>query len=95
MQVLKTDEFSSWLIGLRDRQARNAVLARIDRLLLGNAGDARSVGSGVSEMRIHHGPGYRIYFVRRGLEFIILLAGGDKSTQREDIQKAIRQAKQL
>lgn len=95
MQILKTDEFARWLHGLRDRQARNAILARVDRLSLGNVGDARSVGSGVSELRIHHGPGYRIYFVRRGLECIVLLAGGDKSTQRDDIQKAIRMAKQL
>ncbi|MFO1492356.1 MAG: type II toxin-antitoxin system RelE/ParE family toxin [Kiritimatiellia bacterium] len=71
------------------------ILARIDRLGLGHLGDVRPVGQGVSEMRIHQGPGYRIYIAQRGSECVILLAGGDKSTQRDDIQKAIRMARQL
>ena len=95
MDILRTSDFTKWLHGLRDRQARMVILARIDRLSLGHVGDVRPVGQGVSEMRVHQGPGYRIYFVQRGAECIILLAGGDKSTQRDDIQKAIRMAKQL
>lgn len=88
LEVLQTEAFRQWFRGLRDAQAQNRVRARIRRLVRGNFGDARSVGSGVSELRIHYGPGYRIYYVRRGLAVVILLAGGDKSSQRDDIQRA-------
>ena len=88
MQVVRTDEFAEWLINLRDRQGRAKVLSRIDRLEEGNPGVTRSVGSGVFEMKIDFGPGYRVYFIRRGEEIVILLCGGDKSTQQRDIQRA-------
>jgi putative addiction module killer protein len=90
--ILRTQIFSDWLIALRDATARARIQARIDRLALGNPGDVRFVGSGVSEMRIDHGPGYRVYFVRRKELTIILLAGGDKRTQKRDIAKAIELA---
>ncbi|MBX9991298.1 type II toxin-antitoxin system RelE/ParE family toxin [Phreatobacter oligotrophus] len=88
MVVRQTSVFAEWLRGLRDLQARARILVRIDRLALGNAGDVQPVGEGVSEMRVHHGPGYRVYFMRRGDEVIILLCGGDKSTQARDIEVA-------
>jgi putative addiction module killer protein len=80
---------------LRDRQVKARVLVRIDRLSLGNPGDVRPIGEGVSEMRIDYGPGYRIYFLRRGEQVIILLTGGDKSTQAKDIAAALRLARTL
>ncbi|WP_441228767.1 type II toxin-antitoxin system RelE/ParE family toxin [Tardiphaga sp. 20_F10_N6_6] len=96
MPVIKrTDEFSIWLKNLRDIRARAKILSRIDRLELGNPGDVAPVGDGVSEMRIHYGPGYRVYFVRRGDELIILLCGGDKSSQSADIAAAKQLAHQL
>lgn len=95
VEVRKTDIFAAWLDGLRDIRARARVQARIERLAIGNAGDVRPAGEGVSEMRIDHGPGYRVYFVRRGSELVILLAGGDKSTQESDIKLALRLAKSL
>ena len=85
----RTDEFARWLRGLRDLRAKAIVQARVERLLCGNPGDVRPVGAGVSELRIHFGPGYRIYFQQRGALLIILLAGGDKSTQAKDIKAAI------
>jgi len=88
MVVRQTSVFAEWLRGLRDLKARARILVRIDRLALGNAGDVQPVGEGVSEMRVHHGPGYRVYFMRRGDEVIILLCGGDKSTQARDIEVA-------
>ena len=88
MVVRQTSVFAEWLRGLRDLQARARILVRIDRLALGNAGDVQPVGEGVSEMRVHHGPGYRVYFMRHGDEVIILLCGGDKSTQARDIEVA-------
>jgi putative addiction module killer protein len=87
--VEQTDGFATWLVGLRDGKARARIQARIDRLALGNPGDVKPVGSGVSEMRIDYGPGYRVYFCRRNRVVIVLLAGGDKRTQRKDIAKAI------
>ncbi len=81
IQIRKTDPFAQWLDDLRDIQARARVQARIERLAAGNAGDVQPVGEGVSELRIHYGPGYRVYFKKRGQELIILLAGGDKSTK--------------
>src|SRR5580704_3621562 len=88
VEVLKTAAFSDWMIGLRDHRARAKIAARIDRLALGNPGDVESVGEGVSELRIHYGPGYRVYFIRRGKKLIVLLCGGDKSTQTKDIKTA-------
>jgi putative addiction module killer protein len=92
IEVRKTATFSDWMAALRDHRARAKIAARIDRLALRNAGDARPVGEGVSELRIHHGPGYRVYFVARGETLIILLCGGDKSTQARDIKTAKRLA---
>ncbi len=93
--IYTTDVFDRWFISLRDRQAKARIQARIDRAEMGNFGDCAPVGEGVSEMRIHYGPGYRVYFVQRGIEVVILLAGGDKSTQRKDIQTAIALARDL
>lgn len=93
--IRKTDEFARWLDALRDLQARARVLVRIERLAAGLAGDVKPVGSGVSELRIPHGPGYRVYFKRVGRELIVLLAGGDKKSQTKDIQRAIQLARDL
>jgi len=89
IEIRKTDTFAKWLDGLSDIRARARILARIDRLADGNPGDVKSVGEGVSEMRIDYGPGYRVYYVVRGRELIILLAGGDKSSQPRDIKTAL------
>jgi putative addiction module killer protein len=93
--IKRTDEFSSWLRDLRDIRARAKVLARIDRLSLGNPGDVAPVGDGISEMRIHYGPGYRVYYVQRGEEIVVLLCGGDKSSQVSDIRAAKKLANEL
>ena len=93
--VKRTPEFSSWLKELRDIRARAKIVARIDRLVLGNPGDVAPVGSGVSEMRIHYGPGYRVYFSQRGAEIVVLLCGGDKGSQVSDIAMAKRLASEL
>lgn len=90
IEILKTAEFDTWLRSLKNREARSRILARIDRLAMGNAGDVKPVGSGVSEMRIDCGAGYRVYFAQRGPILILLLCGGDKSSQQRDIEKAIR-----
>jgi len=95
VEVRKTDVFARWIDGLTDPQARARILARIERLAMGNPGDVAPVGEAVSELRIHHGPGYRVYFKQSGKEIIILLAGGDKRTQAKDIKLAIRLAKNL
>ena len=95
IEIRQTATFSAWFAKLRDRQARARVLVRIDRLSLGNPGDVRPVGEGVSEMRIDYGPGYRVYFLRRGEQVIILLTGGDKSTQARDIAAALKLARTL
>ena len=79
-----------WLTGLRDQKAIARIQIRIDRLALGNPGDVRPVGSGISEMRIDYGPGYRVYFSQRGSDLVILLCGGDKTTQKSDIENAKR-----
>jgi len=92
-RIEQTDGFAKWLSGLRDGQARTRILARIDRLALGNPGDVKPVGAGVSEMRIDYGPGYRVYYFRRDRVLIVLLAGGDKRTQQRDIARAITLAK--
>ncbi len=83
-EIFKTARFDTWLRKLRDRHA----VARIDRLAVGNPGDVKPVGSGISEMRIDYGPGYRVYFMRQGTVIIVLLCGGDKTTQQIDIQEA-------
>jgi putative addiction module killer protein len=92
--INRTEEFDSWLKGLRDLRARAKVLIRIDRLALGNPGDVAPVGEGVSEMRIDHGPGYRVYFKQRG-DIATLLWGGDKDSQSSDIRKAKALANEL
>jgi putative addiction module killer protein len=89
-EVLRTPQFGAWVAALRDETAQALVASRIDRLAAGSFGDVKSVGSGVMEARIHHGPGYRLYFTRRGRELILMLAGGDKSSQRRDIEAAIK-----
>ena len=91
----QTDEFSGWLRRLRDANAVARIAGRIRRMEMGNPGDNRSVGQGVLEMRIDYGPGYRVYYVHRGAEIVILLCGGDKRTQQQDIKKALRMAETL
>ncbi len=88
IEVLQTEAFLKWLSELRDRSAKARILVRIDRLKLGLTGDTKSVGGSVSELRIDHGLGYRVYYTWRGRELVLLLAGGDKGTQARDIQKA-------
>lgn len=95
IEIRKTDVFAQWLDHLRDIHARARVQARIERLTAGNTGDVKPVGEGVSELRIDYGPGYRVYFTKRGREIVILLAGGDKSTQASDIKTALRLARKL
>jgi putative addiction module killer protein len=95
IEVRQTEVFARWFARLRDRRAQRRIQARIDRLEIGNPGNVRPVGSGVSEMRIDYGPGYRVYFVRRGVALVILLAGGDKRTQQQDIATALKLARDL
>lgn len=95
IELRKTDVFAAWLDGLRDLRGRARIQARIERLAVGNAGDVKPVGEGVSEMRIDYGPGYRVYFKRSGSALIMLLVGGDKRTQAKDIKMAIRLARDL
>jgi len=95
IEVRQTDEYSEWFVNLRDKQARARINARIRRLSLGNPGDVKPVGEGVSELRIDYGPGYRVYFLQRGREVVILLAGGDKRTQQKDIQAALELVRNL
>ncbi len=93
--VHKTDAFINWANGLRDEDAKAKIAARLDRLAMGNRGDVKSVGGGVSEMRIDHGPGYRVYFTHRGKAVVILLCGGDKRTQAKDIKTAQKMVNEL
>ena len=95
IEVRQTDSYAEWFKSLRDRQARARINTRIRRLSLGNPGDVRPVGEGVSELRIDYGPGYRVYFVQRGETLVILLAGGDKRTQNRDIKTALELAREL
>lgn len=95
LEVQLTKRFSMWLDSLRDGRARAAVLARLNRLGLGNFGDAKSVGEGVSELRINVGPGYRAYYLRSGRTLVVMLCGGDKSTQSADIKLAKTIAREL
>ena len=94
-EIRKSADFAAWLDGLRDVRGRARVQARIERLAAGNPGDVKPVGQGVSELRIDFGPGYRVYFVRKGQTVIVLLAGGDKETQAADIKTALRLARNL
>lgn len=95
LQVRQTTAYTRWFASLRDRQTKARVDIRIRRLSLGNPGDVKSVGEGVFELRIDHGPGYRVYFIRRRDEYILLLAGGNKSTQDSDIREARALARQF
>jgi putative addiction module killer protein len=95
LQIRKTHVYAEWIDNLRDLQARTRILVRVERLAAGNPGDVKPVGGGVSELRIHFGPGYRVYFTQRGQDIVILLAGGDKSSQPSDIQTALQLAKNL
>lgn len=93
--IYTTQRFDAWFSGLKDKQAVRRIQARIDRAEDDNFGDCEPVGEGVSEMRIHCGPGYRLYFIKRGVEIIVLLAGGDKSSQSKDIKAALELARKL
>ena len=95
LELKQTETFRKWREQLRDERARALIASPLDRLAYGHTGDAAPVGEGISELRIHHGPGYRIYFVKRGKAMIILLCGGDKSTQDKDIKAAKRLLKEL
>ena len=90
MRVEKTDEYRDWIDGLKDLAGRARILMRVDRLIHGNPGDHRSLTNGVSELKIDFGPGYRVYYSRRGTRLLLLLAGGDKSSQSRDIARAMR-----
>lgn len=94
IEVRQTDVFAAWFERLRDREAKARITVRIRRLSLGNPGDVKPVGGGVSEMRIDYGPGYRLYFVRRGERVVVLLCGGDKRTQDRDIAHALELARE-
>ena len=95
IEIRKTDVFERWFAALRDKLAVARINARLRRMMLGNPGDVSPVREGVSELRVDYGPGYRVYFVRRGQEVVILLAGGDKRTQARDIEKALDLARIL
>lgn len=95
IEIRETDEFRKWIKSLRDSIAKAKIASRIQRLRFGNPGDVRPVGQGVSELRIDYGPGYRVYYVKRGDTFIVILCGGDKTTQQADIDRALGLADQL
>ena len=95
IEIRQTDAFANWFLGLRDRTARARIDIRIRRLSLGNPGDVRPVGDGVSELRLDYGPGYRVYYIQQGSVLIVLLAGGNKSTQERDIRMAKALARDL
>ena len=95
IEVRKTEVYTNWLDSLRDVRARARVLVRVERLAAGNPGDVRPVGEGVSELRIDYGPGYRVYFTKQGGMIVVLLAGGDKRTQSQDVKTALRLARNL
>jgi putative addiction module killer protein len=93
LTILKSRTFDDWLSGLKDREARSRVQARIDRLAMGNPGDVKPTRSGISELRIDYGPGYRVYYQQRGISIVLLCCGGDKRTQDADIRRAVEIAK--
>ncbi len=93
-EVVKSDTFDSWVDGLRDRKAVSKINARLKNVSLGNLGDVAPVGDGVSEMRIHYGPGYRVYFIQEDRSLVVLLCGGDKSSQSRDIKRAKEMAEE-
>lgn len=95
VEIRKTEKYAQWVDGLSDTRARARIQVRVERLAAGNTGDVKPVGEGVSELRIDYGPGYRVYFTKRGSKLIILLAGGNKSTQITDIKIALRLARNL
>lgn len=95
VEVVQSATFAKWLSKLNDRNARARIQVRIDRLTLGNPGDVKRVGHGVSEMRIDYGPGYRVYFAQRGKIIVLLLSGGTKKSQQADIERAIEIAKEM
>jgi len=95
IEIRQTETYFQWFDSLLDRQARARINARIRRLSLGNFGDVKPVGEGVSELRIDYGPGYRVYFIHRGQTVVVLLVGGDKRTQDRDIRKALKLAREL
>ena len=95
LEVRQTATYAEWFSGLRDRTAKTRIDIRIRRLSLGNAGDVKPVGEGVSELRVDCGPGYRVYFIQKGNVCVVLLAGGDKSTQDRDIREAKALARDL
>jgi putative addiction module killer protein len=95
IEIRKTENYVQWLDGLHDIRARARILVRIERLAAGNPGDVKTLGEGVSELRIDYGPGYRVYYKKQGRKVVILLAGGDKSTQSKDIKTALRLAQNL
>ena len=88
IEIKQTETFRKWRMRIKDERARGLIASRLDRLVFGHAGDVKPVGQGISELRIHYGPGYRIYFHKRGNTIIVLLCGGDKSTQTKDIKAA-------
>ena len=94
-EIRQTEEFSNWLSGLKDKIAKAKILVRIDRFILGLIGDSKSVGEKVSELRINYGQGYRIYYTRKGKTIYILLLGGDKGSQKKDIRKAQKLAREI
>ncbi len=95
IEIRQTVVYVRWFNSLRDRKARARIDVRIRRLSLGNPGDVKAVGEGVSELRIDYGPGYRVYYTQRGQRLIVLLAGGDKPTQKQDIKRALEIARDL
>ncbi len=95
LEIRKTEIFENWFNNLKDKRAKVRIQARIDRVEMGNLGDVSPVGDGVSELRIFYGPGYRVYFVQKGLTVVILLTGGDKGSQESDITKAKKLSKQI
>ncbi|MDD2998450.1 MAG: type II toxin-antitoxin system RelE/ParE family toxin [Candidatus Riflebacteria bacterium] len=94
-EIRKTDDYAKWIDNLADIRARARILVRVERLAVGNPGDVKPVGEGVSELKIDYGPGYRVYFKKQGQELIILLAGGDKSSRAKDIKLALGLARNL
>ena len=95
IEIRETQVYARWFNSLRDRRAKARIDTRIRRLSLGNPGDVKPVGEGVSELRVNYGPGYRIYFIQRGTTVIVLLAGGDKRTQQQDIKQALELSRNL